>query len=171
MSCKRWSAPLLFSDADRAAVVLVFGVVTVVLLLCYGFTTGGGPRLIAASIFGLEFMVEGHHIVKTIVRGAYFPGAVTAIAFVVLGALILATARREFRRASPELDDPRLRLSNVEVSLVLGALVLGTWSVPGPSCLVRFRTRRPNGDQAPRTDYGLSTKNQGPGRARVETAD
>jgi hypothetical protein len=103
----------LFSDADRAAVVLVFGVVTVVLLLCYGFTTGGVPRLIAASFFGLEFMVESHHIVKTIVRGAYFPGAVTAIAFVVLGALILATARREFRRASPELDDPRLRLSNV----------------------------------------------------------
>jgi len=30
-------------------------------------------------------MVEGHHVVKTIVLGAYFPGAVTAIGFVFLG--------------------------------------------------------------------------------------
>jgi hypothetical protein len=104
----------LFSDADRAAVVLVFAVVTVVLLLCYGFMTGGVPRLIAASFFGVEFMFESHHIVKTIARGAYFPGAVTAIAFVILGALILATARREFRHtAASPLGDSRVRLSNV----------------------------------------------------------
>jgi uncharacterized protein with HXXEE motif len=102
-----------FPDADQAAVVLVFAVVTAVLFLSYGFMSGGVPRLIAASFFGVEFMVEGHHIVKTIVRGAYFPGAVTAIAFVALGALILASARREFRHASPRLEDPRLRLSNV----------------------------------------------------------
>jgi hypothetical protein len=104
----------LFSDADRAAVVLVFTVVTIVLLLCYGFMTGGVPRLIAASFFGVEFMFESHHIVKTIVRGAYFPGAVTAIAFVTLGALILVTARREFRQtAASPMGDTRLRLSNI----------------------------------------------------------
>jgi hypothetical protein len=88
----------LFPDPDTATVVLVFGVVMAVLFFCYGFMTGGVPRLIAASFFGLEFMFEGHHIVKTIVRGTYFPGAVTAIAFVALGALVLASARREFHR-------------------------------------------------------------------------
>jgi hypothetical protein len=103
-----------FSDADRAAVVLVFAVVTAVLLLCYGFMTGGVPRLVAASFFGLEFMVEGHHIVKTIVRGTYFPGAVTAIAFVAIGAMILAAARREFKTLpAASVEDARLRLSNV----------------------------------------------------------
>jgi hypothetical protein len=101
-----------FPDPDKATVVLVFGVVMFVLFLCYGFMTGGVPRLIATSFFGLEFMVEGHHIVKTIVRGAYFPGAVSAIAFVALGALVLATARREFRHA-PRPVEPQLRLSDV----------------------------------------------------------
>jgi hypothetical protein len=108
------TAMTLFSDADRAAVVLVFGVVTAVLLLSYGFMTGGVPRLIAASFFGLEFMLESHHIVKTIVRGAYFPGAVTAIAFVALGAMILAAARQEFKKSSTApAENARLRLSSV----------------------------------------------------------
>ena len=108
------TAMALFSDADRAAVVLVFAVVTVVLLLSYGFMTGGVARLIAASFFGIEFMFESHHIVKTIVRGAYFPGAVTALAFVALGALILVTARREFKQtAASPMGDTRLRLSNI----------------------------------------------------------
>ncbi len=101
-----------FSDPDRATVVLVFGVVMAVLFFCYGFMTGGIPRLIAASFFGLEFMFEGHHIVKTIVRGVYFPGAVTAIAFVVLGALVLASARREFRQAAQPAES-QLRFSGV----------------------------------------------------------
>jgi hypothetical protein len=87
----------LFPNPDTATVVLVFGVVMAVLFFCYGFMTGGVPRLIAASFFGLEFMFEGHHIVKTIVRGTYFPGAVTAIAFVAVGALLLASARRDFQ--------------------------------------------------------------------------
>jgi hypothetical protein len=86
----------LFPNPDTATVVLVFGVVMAVLFFCYGFMTGGIPRVIAASFFGLEFMFEGHHIVKTIVRGTYFPGAVSAIAFVALGALVLAAARRDF---------------------------------------------------------------------------
>jgi len=103
-----------FSDPDRATVVLVFSVVMAVLFFCYGFMTGGIPRLIAAGFFGIEFMFEGHHIVKTLVRGTYFPGAVTAIAFVVLGALVLASAWREFRRdQQTALDASRLGFSGV----------------------------------------------------------
>jgi hypothetical protein len=103
-----------FSDPDRATVVLVFGVVMAVLFFCYGFMTGGIPRLIAASFFGVEFMFEGHHIAKTLVRGTYFPGAVTAIAFVILGALVVTSAWREFRRApQPALDNSHLGFSDV----------------------------------------------------------
>src|SRR5262245_5668894 len=88
-----WSA-----DQDDPIVVCVGVAVTGVLALCYGFMTEGLPRLAAASFFGIEFMGESHHIIKTIVRGAYFPGAVTAIALAVLGALIIAEVVRERRR-------------------------------------------------------------------------
>ena len=98
-----------FSDADRGAVVLVFAVVTAVLFFCYGFMTGGRPRLIAATFFGLEFIVESHHIIKTIARGAYFPGALTAVAFVTLGVLILVRVWREFTTAEQPSIDARGR--------------------------------------------------------------
>ena len=68
---------------------MVGAVVTLVLALCYGFMIGGIPRLIAAGFFGAQFMVESHHIVKTIIQGVYFPGAVTAIALVAIGVMIL----------------------------------------------------------------------------------
>ena len=86
----------LFADPDPATVILTFAGVTAVLFFCYGFMAGGIPRLIAASFFGLEFMYELHHIAKTIARGAYFPGAVSAVALATVGALILVSAWREF---------------------------------------------------------------------------
>ena len=96
-----------YGDADRAAVVLVGATVVMVLLLCCGFMSRGLPRLLAVSFFGIEFMVESHHIVKTVLHGAYFPGAVTAAALVVLGAFVLASGWREFRdERSIALADP-----------------------------------------------------------------
>lgn len=94
-----------FGDVDFGTVVLVGLVTTVVLFFCYAFMTGGIPRVIAGTFFGLEFMFEGHHIVKTILRGAYFPGAISAVAIVVVGALVLKSTWREFRaeRAKPAL--------------------------------------------------------------------
>jgi hypothetical protein len=86
-----------FGDPDRGIVVLVFAVTIMVLFFCYGFMAGGLPRLIAGGFFGLEFMGESHHLIKTIVRGAYFPGAVTAVAIAVVGALVLRAAWREYR--------------------------------------------------------------------------
>jgi hypothetical protein len=91
----------LFADPNVGTVVLVFAGTAAVLFFCYGFMVGGIPRLIAGTFFGLEFMVESHHVVKTLVRGAYFPGAVTAVPFAILGALVLATAWREFRQQQP----------------------------------------------------------------------
>ena len=98
-----------FDDPDRATVVLVGLVVTMVLFFGYGFMAGGVPRLIAVAFFGLEFRVESHHIVKTIARGAYLPGAVTAAALAGIGALILASGWREFHATrTRETEDPRL---------------------------------------------------------------
>jgi hypothetical protein len=96
----------LFDDPERGTVVIVGVVTTVVLFFCYGFMAGGVPRFIATMFFGLEFMFEGHHIVKTVVRGAYFPGAVTALALVVVGAMIATTAWREFRRTGFRVLEP-----------------------------------------------------------------
>jgi hypothetical protein len=90
-----------FGDPDFGAVVLVGAVTTLVLFFCYGFMAGGAPRLIAAGFFGLEFMGESHHLIKTVIRGEYFPGAVTAIALVVLGAFVLRRAWLEFHQAAP----------------------------------------------------------------------
>jgi hypothetical protein len=86
-----------FSDPDRGIVVMVFAVTILVLFFCYGFMSGGLPRLIAGSFFGLEFMGESHHLIKTVARGEYFPGAVTATAIAFVGALVLKAAWREFR--------------------------------------------------------------------------
>lgn len=83
-------------NPDVATVVMVFAVTMLVLFFGYGFMAGGVPRLIAATFFGLEFMGESHHIVKTVTRGEYFPGAVSAVMLVMLGVLMLKTAWAEF---------------------------------------------------------------------------
>jgi hypothetical protein len=91
----------LFANRDLGIVLLIFIATIAVLLLCYGFMVGGAPRLVAASFFGVQFMYESHHIVKSIVRGVYFPGAITALPLVCAGALLLAAAWREFRAERP----------------------------------------------------------------------
>ena len=91
-----------FSDPDYGAVVLVGAVTTLVLYFCYGFLAGGLPRFLAAGFFGLEFMGESHHLVKTVLHAEYFPGTVSAIALAVLGGFVLSCAWREFRGASRE---------------------------------------------------------------------
>src|SRR5262245_489769 len=61
----------------------------------WAFMGGRIPRLIASGFFCFQFMVESHHVVKTILHGAYFPGAVTATVIVGLGAMIVANVWRE----------------------------------------------------------------------------
>jgi hypothetical protein len=99
-----------YGDPDRATVVLVGITVTMVLLLCSGFMARGLPRLLAVGFFGIEFMVESHHIVKTILHGTYFPGAMTAAALVVVGALVLTSGWREFQRERATVLADRWRL-------------------------------------------------------------
>jgi hypothetical protein len=62
---------------------------------------GGFWRLFAPAFFGVSGLVESHHIIKTVLRGAYFPGAVTAIPFVTVSFLLLRAVIRELRSGHP----------------------------------------------------------------------
>lgn len=90
----------LFPNPDYGIVFLVVFVVFLVQLFIYGFLVGGRWRLLGVAFFGVSGLVESHHIIKTVLRGGYFPGAVTAIPFVIVGALLLRAVFRELRRSS-----------------------------------------------------------------------
>lgn len=89
-----------FQNSDYVTVALVGIVVMLVFLLVYGTFVGGRPRLIALGFFAGSGCVEIHHVVKTMMHGAYFPGAVTAIPFAAFGLLLMRAVVREFRKTS-----------------------------------------------------------------------
>jgi hypothetical protein len=88
-----------FRNRDAGIVVLVFAVVLLIQAFVYTLLVGGRWRLLAPTFFAIAALGESHHIIKTIVRLDYFPGAVTAIAYVTIGFLLLRAIVREFRRA------------------------------------------------------------------------
>jgi len=91
-----------FRDPDYGTVVLATIGGTLILLLAYGLLLGGRWRLLAVGFFGVLAVTEMHHIVKTLIHGAYWPGTATAIPFVAVGVLLLRGVVREFRNtASP----------------------------------------------------------------------
>ena len=87
----------LFENRDAGIVVLVFAVVLLVQMFVYTQLVGGRWRLLAPTFFAVAALGESHHIIKTVVRLDYFPGAVTAIAYVAVGVLLLRAILREFR--------------------------------------------------------------------------
>jgi hypothetical protein len=91
----------LFTNSEYGTVVLVGLVVVLVQLMALAGVAGGRWPLLPAGFFGLAGIGEAHHIVKTIAHGAYFPGAVSAIAFAACGALLLAAVIHEFRVGTP----------------------------------------------------------------------
>jgi GrpB-like predicted nucleotidyltransferase (UPF0157 family) len=80
----------LFANRDAGIIVLVFAVVLLVQLFVYTLLSGGRWRLLGPTFFAVAALGESHHIIKTIFRLDYFPGAVTAIPYVVVGALRLS---------------------------------------------------------------------------------
>jgi hypothetical protein len=84
-----------FENRDAAIVVLVFAVVILVQAFVYGLLDGGRFRLLGPGFFALAALGESHHVLKTILRAEYFPGAVTAIPYVVVGAMLLRAVVRE----------------------------------------------------------------------------
>jgi len=89
-----------FNNADYATVVLVGIGVSTVMLLLYATLTTGRARLIPFAVFGAVGVAEVHHIIKTVWHGAYFPGAVTAVPFIAIGALLLRAITREWQMKS-----------------------------------------------------------------------
>ena len=87
----------VFPSRDAGIVFTVFAVVTLVATFMYLTLTNGRWRLLGFAFFGINGLIESHHIVKTIVQLDYFPGAVTAVAFVTAGALLLRAVVREWR--------------------------------------------------------------------------
>src|SRR5262245_26763540 len=85
----------LFADRDAGIVVLVFAVVILVQAFVLGLLGGGALRLLGPGFFALAALGESHHVVKTVLRAEYFPGAVTAVPYVVVGALLLRAVVRE----------------------------------------------------------------------------
>jgi hypothetical protein len=81
-------------------VVLVFIIVWLVQFFVWGALGTGRLRLIAPIFFGISAIIESHHMIKTIVRLDYFPGAVTAIPFVAVRVMLLRAAVREWRGGS-----------------------------------------------------------------------
>src|SRR5262249_15878503 len=86
-----------FSNADDVTVLLVMIPFTLVNVIVYALLVRGRARLIALGLFAMVALGELHHIVKSVVHAAYFPGAVTAIPFFIFGVLLLRAIIREWR--------------------------------------------------------------------------
>jgi hypothetical protein len=97
----------LFTNRDAGIVVLVFAVVLLVQAFVYASLVGGRWRLLGPTFFAVAALGESHHIIKTMIRVDYFPGAVTAVAYVTVGVLLLRAIVREFRSSSGAEAAPR----------------------------------------------------------------
>jgi len=87
----------MFSNPDYGSVIAIGAVVLLVVCLLYSTLTTSKWRFTAFVFFGLSGIVEIHHVVKTVLHASYFPGAITAIPFVVIGAMLLRATAREWR--------------------------------------------------------------------------
>jgi uncharacterized membrane protein YjjP (DUF1212 family) len=97
----------LFRNRDAGIVVLVFAGVLLVQVFVYTGLVGGRWQLLAPAFFAVAALGESHHIIKTVFRIDYFPGAVTAIAYVTVGILLLRTVMLEFRAQSVARETAR----------------------------------------------------------------
>jgi hypothetical protein len=86
----------LFQNPDVGTVILVGAVVAIVQLMLYATLLSGRGRLLPFAFFGVSGIGELHHVVKTILHAAYFPGAVTAVVFAVVGWKLLRAVGREW---------------------------------------------------------------------------
>jgi hypothetical protein len=88
--------------ADHATVALVTMIWTTCSLMFYALLREGTPRLLVLGSFGLFGALELHHIIESIEKGAYDPGAVTCVPYAIVGGLLVAAVWREFRSERSE---------------------------------------------------------------------
>ena len=89
------------SMADVASVLLITIVWTVVSILFYALLWDNTARLIVVGLFGLFGATEIHHLVESLMKGAYDPGVITCVPYAVVGYLLVAAAVRELKRRRP----------------------------------------------------------------------
>jgi hypothetical protein len=89
-----------FSNPDYASVAMIGLIVLLVQAFVFAGLKGGKWQLIPVGFFAVAGIGEAHHIIKTFVNGAYFPGTITAIAFSSVGFLLLRAVVREWRASS-----------------------------------------------------------------------
>ena len=89
-----------FGSADYATVTLVTISFTVVNLLGYGLISGGRAQTAAIGFFALLGVGEIHHIIRVLVNGTYYPGAVTSIPYFIFGVLLTRALLSANRRVS-----------------------------------------------------------------------
>ena len=90
--------------ADHATVLLVTIVWTFVSVLFYTLLHDGLPRLIVPAIFGLFGVTEAHHVIESLLKGAYDPGVVMSVPYAIVGAMLVAAVWREFKREVTTTD-------------------------------------------------------------------
>ena len=90
-----WFAP---AAADHASVILITIIWTLVSVLFYSLLHDGPVRLIVPAIFGVFGAPEVHHLIESLLKGAYDPGVITCVPYAVVGALLVAAVWHEFRR-------------------------------------------------------------------------
>jgi len=99
-----WFAP---AAADHATVLLVTIVWTFVSVLFYTLLHDGLPRLIVPAIFGVFGATEIHHLIESLLKGAYDPGVITCIPYSIAGALLVAAVWREFKHERETANNTR----------------------------------------------------------------
>jgi len=87
----------LFQNPDVGTVILVGSIVFIVQVMLYATLMPGRGRLVPFVFFGISGIGELHHVVKTIVHRAYFPGAVTAVVFAAVGWMLLRAVTHELQ--------------------------------------------------------------------------
>lgn len=85
------------SAVDHASVILITLIWTLVSVLFYSLLQDGPVRLIVPAIFGVFGATEIHHLIESLLKGAYDPGVITCVPYAVVGALLVAAVWREFR--------------------------------------------------------------------------
>ena len=65
-------------------VVFVFWLYVGLAMVLFVLRGGSGP-IVALAGWGLTFVLEWHHVVRSVAHGGYYPGVVTAVPYLAIG--------------------------------------------------------------------------------------
>ena len=86
-----------FHQPDYGIVLLVAAIGTLIFGLTFGILVGGLAKEISLGFWAAIAVGEIHHVIETIRAGHYTPGTITAIPYIVFGAMLIRAIAREHR--------------------------------------------------------------------------